>query len=188
MRCRKVSPGAARRGRAGRRVRPVSGEGVAVLLLAWKLFFGRGLALSYKEREGTVRCAGCGALPCRAVQRRAGTTRPERGAAAAESAAPGAPRRSRVRKRPYSVAAARTGAHVWAVQKNGLRPVGVSWRRGAGAGGRVGVGGAEGSAWPGRSLPAATRRQRRWAGSGTARRFLREERAPAWQRGNHSVR
>lgn len=92
---------AAREG--GRRVRPVSGEGVAVLLLAWKLFFGRGLALSYKEREGTVRCAGCGALPCRAVQRRAGATRPERGAAAAESAAPGAPRRSRVRKRPYSL-------------------------------------------------------------------------------------
>ena len=167
---------AAREG--GRRVRPVSGEGVAVLLLAWKLFFGRGLALSYKEREGTVRCAGCGALPCRAVQRRAGATRPERGAAAAESAAPGAPRHSRVRKRPYSLL----------LQKNGLRPVGVSWRRGAGAGERVGVGGAEGSAWPGRSLPAATRRQRRWAGSGTARRFLREERAPAWQRGSQSVR
>lgn len=41
-----------------RRVRPVSGEGVSVLRLAWKLFFGQGLALSYKEREGTVRCAG----------------------------------------------------------------------------------------------------------------------------------
>lgn len=189
MRCRKVSPGAARRGRAGRRVRPVSGEGVAVLLLARKLFFGRGLALSYKEREGTVRCAGCGALPCRAVQRRAGATRPERGAAAAESAAPGAPRHSRVRKRPYSLLLRpapeptcgprrRTGPARW----------GSAGAEGPERAGGWGVGGAEGSAWPGRSLPAATRRQRRWAGSGTARRFLREERAPAWQRGSQSVR
>lgn len=29
-----------------------------VLALGWKLFFGRGLALSYKEKGGTVRCGG----------------------------------------------------------------------------------------------------------------------------------
>lgn len=36
-----------------------------LLALAWKLFFRRGSALSYKETGGMARC--CGAVPCRAV-------------------------------------------------------------------------------------------------------------------------
>lgn len=65
-----------------------------LLALAWKLFFRRGSALSYKETGGMARC--CGAVPCRAGAAGLG------GAAARDPAGPGAPCRFRVRKTPCS--------------------------------------------------------------------------------------
>lgn len=132
-----MSPGAARRRRAGRTVRPVSGEGVSVLRLAWKLFFGRGLALSYKEREGTVRCAGCGSLPCRAAPRRGSPARAG-GSSGTAGRAGGSASLPSPQATLLSVATARAGAHAWAGQKNGPRPMGLGWHREAGAGGRMG--------------------------------------------------